>query len=63
MTAVEQLATTVSTTHITFLWTMLALVGGALITASCLAIGRKKKKGDDEDDGDSSNSDDDSDSE
>lgn len=45
-TAVEQLATTVSTTHITFLWTMLALVGGALLTASCMgARGKKSKKG------------------
>jgi hypothetical protein len=48
-TAVEDLATTVSTTHITFLWTMIALVAGAVVTAGCLSA-RKKSKGDDSDD-------------
>lgn len=62
-TAVEQLATTVSTTHITFLWTMLALVSGALITVSCFAIGRKSKKKDGEGSDGSGDSDAESDSE
>ena len=62
-TAVEQLATTVSTTHITFLWTMLALVSGALITVSCFAIGRKSKTKDGEGSNGSGDSDAESDSE
>ncbi len=62
-TGVEQLATTVSTTHITFLWTMLALVSGALLTTSCFFIARKSKKGseDGDSDGDSDSSDSESD--
>jgi hypothetical protein len=60
-TAVEQLATTASTTHIAFLWTMVALVAGAALTASCIGLrgsGKKKDSESDKSDDDSSDSED-----
>ena len=54
-TPVEALSTFVATSHITFLWTVLAVAGGALLTMSCMSA-RKKKDDAEEDESKSSSS-------
>jgi hypothetical protein len=47
-TPIETAATLAATTHISFLWTMMAIAGGAGLALSCMGIrnARKKKKKD-----------------
>lgn len=49
-TPIETVATLAATTHISFLWTMMAIVAGAGLAMSCMGMRRgsneKKKKGD-----------------
>ena len=58
-TAVEDISTYAATSHVTVLWTLMALLGGVAITMSCMAPRSKKKedeKEEDEKEGESSSS-------
>ena len=56
-TPVESFSALVSTTHISFLWTMLMLAGGVAIGMACMAPRKKKEKAEsDKDSSDSSSS-------
>lgn len=58
-TAVEDISTFAATSHVTVLWTLMALFGGVAITMSCMAPRTKKKednKGEDEKEVESSSS-------
>jgi hypothetical protein len=59
-TPVESLSTLVSTTHISFLWTMLALAAGVGLGMACMRPS-SKKDADEEKDSDNSSSSDSSD--
>jgi hypothetical protein len=60
-TPVESLSTIVSTTHISFLWTMLALAAGVGLGMACMAPRSKKEEKKDGDEKDSEDSDESSD--